>query len=446
MAKDERPSVAFFVMASEVPRMSLPVFDILGPDGDLAAFALARFLEPSLRVRVRRVVRTSVPWLCSCDGQMLCDTCGGLVNKLLGAAHAKLRACARGELPTTKAGVPLREFAVIAGGMTEPAPTALLDADEAGRELVAYTTRHARPAGPAAAKNPAGPAARSPAVYTDETWLRACWAQLVLHPTRKLDVDLIREDAVRRGLPAKPMEALKGSPARGPLAADPQADAAVRELIVGLHANVADPFQLPATEKAFGLAAAPARAALDRGRALLRAHDPSLYETLVAGPVAGRGLGQLPARPARPRPGAEPDGVPGAGACLASFVGPSGLGGPSGLASFAGLATGQPGADGGAAPTTEQARRALRAEITAALDGAARSGRRRAGQPGPVRLLAAIVDAVTGQDVDLVARCRRLLRLDEAAAGAELARLGMLVAAAGVSWLDDALARLDEAA
>ncbi|MDT3440473.1 hypothetical protein [Pseudofrankia sp. BMG5.37] len=282
--------------------MGLCVFDILDADGDLAAFALVRFLEPALRVRVRRVARTSVPWLCSCHGSTLCDTCGGLINKFLCVAQAKLRVCAAGGLPTTRAGVPLNELAVIASGMTEPAATARLGADEAGRELFAYTARRTRPVGgPAPRGQGQGPA---PAAHTDEAWLRACWAQLVLHPTRKLDVDIVREDAVRRGMPAKPMDALDASPARGPLAAEPLADAAVRELIIGLHAQVVDPFQLPATEKKFGVAVVQARAALDRGRALLRAHDPNLYETLVAGPVAGpvagRGYGRLPDRPGRP--------------------------------------------------------------------------------------------------------------------------------------------------
>ncbi|MBL7487459.1 hypothetical protein I6A60_05940 [Frankia sp. AgB1.9] len=378
----------------------LQVCDLLDADDTVAAFALARFLRPAFVVRIRRVVRTSVPWLCSCDRETLCDTCGELVNTYLFDAYRKLRACARGELPVTRAGEPLRELRDLVAGLSDPAPTASLDVDEAGRQLAAYTARGSRPSGVA---TPATSPAEAP--VADEVWLRKAWGQLVWYPTQKLDIDLVRKDAVRRGMPARPMRTLDESAARAPLAADPAADGAVRELVTGLHANVTSPLQLPSTQTRLGGSASDARAALERGLELLRRHEPQAYETLVAGPLAARGDGRLPARPAQPRPTARLDDADGLGA--------------------------------------EVARRALRAEITAAY---ALGSERRTGEPPLVALLTALVDAGYGRTVDLAGRCGRLLRLDEAAARAEVARLAALAAEAGLPWLDELLTRPERAA
>jgi hypothetical protein len=54
-----------------------------------------------------------------------------------------------------------------------------------------------------------------------------------------------------------------------------------------------------------------------------------------------------------------------------------------------------------------------------------------------------VLDAGDGRAVDPVAGCRRLRRVDEPTARAEIHRLAVLVAAAGVAWVDGLLHRLE---
>ncbi|WP_250281366.1 hypothetical protein [Frankia sp. CiP1_Cm_nod2] len=407
--------------------MSLRLSDILDADDDLASRATYRLLEPALRRRVRGIVRRAVPASCSCRDGRTCDTCRTIIDDLVLDAHRKLREAARGRLPRTRAtgggpGEEVREWRLLVDGLTAPAETAALDADTAGSMLAAAGTLRDSPSRPYRRTSP-----------SDQAWLRAAVAQLVLYPTRNLDVELRRRAAVKRGLPARPMRGLDSSPAAGPLADDPPADCALRELVTGLWADVAHPYDLPATGRRHGLSPDAARVALHRGLDLLRAHDPARYRALVAGPLAARA-----ADGTRSRPGAafRPGAASWAEAARTPADGPSETGRETEHARSALLTK----ITSDVAPEHPDAVAALAPTTVTAPPCRTRSGtgsrRRQRDHLVTLRLLHTLLDAADGRAVDPVGRCRRLRGVDEPAAREEIRHLTMLVAAAGVMWVD----------
>ncbi|WP_035957483.1 hypothetical protein [Parafrankia sp. EUN1f] len=380
--------------------MSLYLEDMLVSDDDIAARAAHRFLSPALHRRVRSVVRAYDPASCHCHDSRICAFCEALADDILLTNYQRIRKAACGDLPQTRAGEVIREWQSMIRSLRDPAGAGAINADHAGGLLAAY----------APSTVPAG-GARSGKTTSEEehVWLRPAWAQLVNYPTRMLGIELRRRAAVRRGLPARPMRSLDASPVAGRLRMDPVADSALREFVVGLWAQVADPYDLPETSATHGVSAAQAGEALDRGRALLRRHDLPLDTVLLANPLAERA-------------------------------------GPESLSALDGdRLVARPDEH---CTTVEQARAEITARISGELTGIAESRHWNSKAPmfshGPlVSVLRSLVDLAEGSRADPAKVCRGMGGIGEDAARREVSRLAVLLSEAGIAWLDGLLTGLE---
>jgi hypothetical protein len=134
-----------------------------------------------------------------------CADCQEVLDDLLLASFARLRAAIAGVVCRTSAGEPVRELAAVAQQVLA-AGAGALDAAETGAAL----RRQRLSAGGGGG------------------WLRAAMAQLVVYPTRHLTSELRRQAAVRRGASARPDRDLRTAG----WAAALREDAAALELLI----------------------------------------------------------------------------------------------------------------------------------------------------------------------------------------------------------------------
>ncbi|WP_261555517.1 hypothetical protein [Frankia tisae] len=391
--------------------MTCTVRCLVDADSLVSGRALDSLVGPELRRRITTTART-VRGFCACPGVgEVCARCQTCYDEILTKVWLRLRAASCGQLPSS-GGNEIREWRLILNGMDDPA-IADIDADMAGQMLRNVAHGNSQPAA-------AEPVMR---------WLRAVWFQMVVFETKPalLKSTMTRMFAVERGLPAKPNDSIGRSPAARVLAADPAADAALREAVVGIHANVSDPLHLPSTQLAFELSAEQARQAFDRALAVLRGHDPELLARLVLIPLGDMRHAQLPDRPNGRRTADAADGC-----SWQLYRGHE-------VASLDDDGPGQP--DDG----RDRARGTLLRSLAAAVESHPPRDRRAGRAPALVRMLRLLVLAADGgPPAGLVERCQRLFRLDEQAAAVEVQRLALLVAEAGVAWVDAVLARAEQ--
>ncbi|MFY1699137.1 hypothetical protein [Solwaraspora sp. WMMA2101] len=231
-------------------------------------------------------------------------------------------------------------------------------------------------------------------------WLRAIYWQFVHQDQRQAIAELRRRSATARGMHARPERDLTTARWAAPLAADPVGLDLLISFVIGLRDQVADPWRIPHAAAKHGLTDQQVRLRLTAAVDQLRRINPSFYEANVAAALHRR-ADRLD--PCDDLPGARP---------------------------IRSTAPGDPAeryADPGDTPQRRRRRQVL-------LRLLANPAVRRSGLP---KLLAEMCDvALERSAVDLERSCARRLRLPSGTARRRLEILAVLVAGAGVEWLD----------
>ncbi|WP_422768905.1 hypothetical protein ACN28C_19100 [Plantactinospora sp. WMMC1484] len=236
-------------------------------------------------------------------------------------------------------------------------------------------------------------------------WLRAIYWQFVHQDQRRAIAELRRRSATARGMHARPERDLTTARWAAPLAEDPIGLDLLISFVIGLRDQVSDPWRIPHAAATHGLSNQQVRLRLTAALSRLRRINPSFYDANVAAPLHRRAdrldpCDDLPG--ARPIRGSAPDD-------------------PA-----------EQYTDPGDTPQRRRRRQVL-------LRLLANPAVRRSGLP---KLLAEMCAVALDRCVtDLDKSCARRLRLPADAARRRLELLAVLVAGAGVEWLDDLLSK-----
>lgn len=355
--------------------------DIADPDATRAFSAFRALIGPALRDVVRSPLRRARHAGRACRDPVSlhwCHDCEQTVDDLFLDIFSGLRSVLAGRTARTRAGVPVREVALVAEHLASPAAYA--------DDLASCAAR-----------------LRCPPARGEPPWLRATRAQLVHYPTRHLEAAVRRTDAIARGGSARPDRDLRQAVWAQPLRADP-ADLDLLQAVLGrLRRGAADPFAVPDdVPSRCGLDAATARRRTWDALTRLRELRPEFYAANVTALLP---VEDLPDDDRPPPPAVSPGGRDVAGDPEVWV-----LAGEEARASRMLLSR-------LVAPVSERAR--LRREV--------------------YRTVLARVCAADGgaSEADPVGACSRLLGLDGLAAERFVRRLARLIGTAGVDWVED---------
>ena len=208
------------------------VADMADADEAIAFAAFYEMVAPAMGAAIRGPAASVFHGGRRCPGPAVptararwCADCQEVLDDLLLGSFTRLRSAIAGVVCQTSAGEPVRELASLARHILSVEADAQDTAETSG---VLCRQRLTSDLG--------------------RGWLRAAMAQLVVYPTRHLTSGLRRQVAVRRGAAARPDRDLRTARWAAPL----RGDAAGLELLIwyverAQHARVVDPTMVPAT-------------------------------------------------------------------------------------------------------------------------------------------------------------------------------------------------------